>query len=555
MNYFFFKEQSQITSPFKQYLNLLIIADQEADVKNMVSIITEAHLFFNYEVISSQITDLGAIINKYDAIIFNYSESINLNKSPLETLKWLFNFTQYIPIILITNSLGDELALQCLTSGISGYLLRDKLNQLPQTIYQSIQIFAQQKKIQQQLIINHLRVKSKDFFLLSDFCQVPISIIEENLRDTKCLIHLIDDNNKIQTSYSSQKNHQQENSLTNWQQILNFYYKSLVKGDLIVLKKFDHNLPEFIKKILPNNDFNNLFLVPLLGDKICLGCLTIQYADKYNQWSENDLNLIEIITQEFSYYLYQNYLKEKMTQQIATLEKETENAKLNQADKLELFSNLTHELRTPLTGILGFAKMLNEQIYGQLNSKQIQYVQGIIQSGQHLLELLNDLLDLSKIDATKEELFIEKIAVEDICLASFAIVEQIAVEKQLELKLEIAPEISFCECDQRRLKQILINLLSNAIKFTETGTITLKVTAEIPQIAFSVIDTGIGIKKEDQTKLFQPFVQLQTPLHKQYKGTGLGLVLSRKLAQLHGGDITLSSELGKGSCFTLYLPL
>jgi signal transduction histidine kinase len=211
-------------------------------------------------------------------------------------------------------------------------------------------------------------------------------------------------------------------------------------------------------------------------------------------------------------------------------------------------------LRTPLTGILGFAKMLNEQIYGELNPKQLQYTHAIIESGKHLLELINDILDLSKIEAEKEALLIEKIAVEDICLASLSVVKQLAQEKNLALKLEINEKIGFCFCDQKRVKQILINLLSNGIKFTETGTITLKVTLEKSDIAFSVIDTGIGIKQEDQRKLFQPFVQLQTPIHQKYKGTGLGLALSLKLAKLHGGNLTLSSELEKGSCFTLYLP-
>jgi signal transduction histidine kinase len=226
----------------------------------------------------------------------------------------------------------------------------------------------------------------------------------------------------------------------------------------------------------------------------------------------------------------------------------------NQTTKLELFCNLTHELRTPLTGILGFAKMLNEQIYGELNPKQLQYTHAILESGKHLLELINDLLDLSKLEAAKEELLIEKIAVEDVCLASISVIEQLAQEKNLNLKLEINEQVSFCFCDQKRVKQILINLLSNAIKFTQVGTITLRVILEKKNIVFSIIDTGIGIKQEDQSKLFQPFVQLQTPIYQQYKGTGLGLALSLKLAKLHGGNITFTSELGKGSCFSFILP-
>ncbi|BFM40285.1 HAMP domain-containing sensor histidine kinase [Synechocystis sp. LKSZ1] len=218
-------------------------------------------------------------------------------------------------------------------------------------------------------------------------------------------------------------------------------------------------------------------------------------------------------------------------------------------------SHLHHELRTPLTGILGFSKMLKEELYGPLNDKQRQYVQGILLSGEHLLSLVNDFLDLAKIDARREELFLEVVAVEDLCWAALSMVQINAREKGLDLKLEIAPEVDFCRVDQKRVKQILLNLLSNAIKFTLEGGVTLRVERQGEFLTLAVIDTGIGIEAADQAQLFQPFKQLKHPLNRQTKGTGLGLVLSRKLAQLHGGDIYLESCPGQGSCFTLQLPL
>lgn len=128
-------------------------------------------------------------------------------------------------------------------------------------------------------------------------------------------------------------------------------------------------------------------------------------------------------------------------------------------------------------------------------------------------------------------------------------------QRGLQLSLEIAPDVSTCIADRRRLKQILVNLLSNAVKFTDTGSVTLRVKQTEQTIEFSVIDTGIGIATADQSSIFQPFQQLDSSLSRKYEGTGLGLALSRKLARLHGGDITLQSELGRGSCFTLHLPL
>lgn len=241
--------------------------------------------------------------------------------------------------------------------------------------------------------------------------------------------------------------------------------------------------------------------------------------------------------------------------QISLLEEE--NAMLQDEETFpssDYFSHLNHELRSPLANILQFAKMLKAQHFGPLNQKQAEYMSGIITSSNHLFELINDYLDIAKIDANSEELYIEKIAVEDICDAATVMIQGKAKEKDLQLILDIAPEVDFCHADSLRLKQILINLLSNAIKFTEQGSVTLKVVAIPHWLTFSVIDTGIGISEADATKLFQPFQQLNTPLHRKQKGTGLGLALSRKLAQLHGGDITLQSEEGKGSCFTLSLP-
>ncbi|CCQ52592.1 Circadian input kinase A [Crocosphaera watsonii WH 8502] len=199
--------------------------------------------------------------------------------------------------------------------------------------------------------------------------------------------------------------------------------------------------------------------------------------------------------------------------------------------------------------------MLKQELYGPLNEKQKEYVNGIRVSGEHLLALVNDFLDLSKIEADKEELFLENVTVEDICLATISIIQPKADEQNIDIILKVSEQVDFCTVDQRKIKQILINLMSNAIKFTEEASVTLQVEKVDNWLKFCVIDTGIGIKEEDQKKLFQPFQQIHSKLSRQHKGTGLGLALSRKLAQLHEGELTLTSEYGKGSCFTLELPL
>lgn len=301
-----------------------------------------------------------------------------------------------------------------------------------------------------------------------------------------------------------------------------------------------------------------LFL-PCFYEQQNLGGIGIAKPTDLKHWPLHYLTGFRAIADQYAFQVYhwqrmiqsQEHLTEKL--QSLTLKLE-EMMKLEQ-EKNETFSHIHHELRTPLTGILGFSRMLKDELYGPLNDKQKQYIQGIYNSGEHLLSLVNDFLDMAKLDACREELFLEMVAVEDICLASFSMVQSRAKEQGLALTLELGEGVGICMADQKRLKQILINLLSNAIKFTEVGSVTLRVEGDRQELRFAVIDTGIGISPHHQTQLFQPFSQIPNPLSRKHKGTGLGLALSKKLAQLHGGDITLQSEVGKGSCFTLHLPL
>lgn len=225
----------------------------------------------------------------------------------------------------------------------------------------------------------------------------------------------------------------------------------------------------------------------------------------------------------------------------------------NQA-KTEFLANMSHELRTPLTSIIGLSSVLLEQIFGSLNAKQEQYISIISTCGYQLLDLINDLLDISKIEAGRAELKLETLNIEAVCQESLCLVRQQAINQGLLLILEIESDLITCVADQRCLKQILLNLLANSIKFTDSGSITLSVSQSLGYIQFAVKDTGIGISPEQQENLFQPFRQLDNRINRQYKGTGLGLVLAKNLAQLHGGDIIVDSELGIGSCFTLRLP-
>ena len=226
--------------------------------------------------------------------------------------------------------------------------------------------------------------------------------------------------------------------------------------------------------------------------------------------------------------------------------------------KDEFLANMSHELRTPLNSIIGLSESLLEQRIDPLSAQQQRSMQVIASSGHHLLDLITDILDLSKIEVGKFEYRPQLVLVDDLCRSSLAFINSQAIKKSIEVSYENDTSIVSLAADPRRLKQILINLLSNAVKFTyEKGKVALKVNTnpEQDRIEFSVIDTGIGIAQEDIGRLFQPFVQLDSTLNRQFDGTGLGLTLVQKLADLHGGSVEVESEPGRGSRFTIFLPL
>ena len=225
--------------------------------------------------------------------------------------------------------------------------------------------------------------------------------------------------------------------------------------------------------------------------------------------------------------------------------------------KSEFLSNMSHEIRTPLNSIIGFSELLEQKTAGELGEKQERYVGNIITSGKFLLDLINDILDLSKVEAGKIELVIEKIAVKKIINDTLTLIKEKATNHKVLLKKEIDPEFDFIEADKLRFRQILFNLLSNAVKFSkeEGGTVTIITKKEEDMAKFSVSDTGIGVREEDMSKLFNEFEQLDSGISRNYGGTGLGLAISKKLVELHGGKIWAESRYGEGSTFTFTLPL
>jgi PAS domain S-box-containing protein len=237
----------------------------------------------------------------------------------------------------------------------------------------------------------------------------------------------------------------------------------------------------------------------------------------------------------------------------------TANAALERAARAkdEFLAAMSHELRTPLNAILGLSEAFQEGVYGDANEAQARALHRIEESGRHLLSLINDILDLSKVEAGQRSLDLQPMVVDEVCRASLRLVQEAAQKKRLEVSYRIDDGLATMLADERTVKQILVNLLSNAVKFTpEGGSVGLDVTLseEEETCTFSVWDTGIGIPEVDQARLFRPFVQLDSSLARRHAGTGLGLALVRRLVELHGGGIRVESEVERGSRFTFVVP-
>jgi signal transduction histidine kinase len=305
---------------------------------------------------------------------------------------------------------------------------------------------------------------------------------------------------------------------------------------------------------------------PLVAGERVLGVVNVE-SPRLDAFSGDDLRLLTTLAGQLAIVFEKARLDAALDEHATLLEQRVQertaelsaaNVELARASRMkdEFLAAMTHELRTPLNAVLGMSGALLEAAYGPLNEKQLKSVQTIEESGRRLLELINNILDLSRLMAGKVELQMEPVRVEEICQMSLQSIQRAAQDKKLGVSLQVDDAETTVQADGRRLRQMLVNLLSNAVKFTpEGGAIGLEVVKDAkPVVHLTVWDTGIGIAPEDIGRLFQPFVQLDSKLSRRYGGTGLGLTLVEWLVRLHGGHVTVESEVGQGSRFTVSLP-
>jgi len=288
--------------------------------------------------------------------------------------------------------------------------------------------------------------------------------------------------------------------------------------------------------------------VPMIAGNRLLGVLDVQ-ADRVNYFSDEDVRIQSSLATQVAIALQNARLYQE---QLETAEQLREFDRL----KSEFLASMSHELRTPLNSIIGFADVLLEGIDGELNERMEEDVRLIRSSGEHLRELIGDILDMSKIEAGMMELRPEAVDVTELVddLKAFARTQFMAYSKDLDFVIEIAPDVERVRADRTRFKQVLYNLVSNAIKFTPDGRVTLSMTTDDGDLLVKVEDTGIGIKEDDLPIVFEQFRQVDGSLTRSSGGTGLGLPISKSLVELHGGEIWVDSEVGVGTTFAFTIP-
>jgi signal transduction histidine kinase/putative methionine-R-sulfoxide reductase with GAF domain len=303
-----------------------------------------------------------------------------------------------------------------------------------------------------------------------------------------------------------------------------------------------------LRDVLLHLDHRALLAVPLISEDRIVGGLVVNRREP-GEFAPDVIDLLRT-------FATQSALAIQNAQLFREIEDKSRQLEAASRHKSEFLANMSHELRTPLNAVIGFSEVLLQRMFGELNAKQDEYLKDIYTSGQHLLSLINDILDLSKIEAGRMELAPAPFHVPTALENAVTLVKERAGRHGIALQLDIDPRLGEIVGDERKVKQVLLNLLSNAVKFTpEGGRITLKAGRRDGAVEIAVTDTGIGIAPEDQAAIFEEFRQVGSDETRKQEGTGLGLTLAKKFVELHGGRIWVESELGRGSTFTFTLPM
>ncbi|MEM7726289.1 MAG: GAF domain-containing sensor histidine kinase [Cyanobacteria bacterium P01_A01_bin.45] len=454
---------------------------------------------------------------------------------------------------------------------------------------------ALKKQIYQEKLLNQVTTQIRKSLDLSVIMATALARVREFLDLDRLVIYKFQQSNL--TNQSSEYNHQQKNneseqdggyivyevkrtdtipSVLNHQEKKCFAsnskcWEKYLQGFILAVDDVEktYRLEKCLLDFLHQVQVRAKLAAPIMFEDKLWGLLIAHQCDAPYNWTESDKSLIASVAEQMAIAIHQAELMRSLTLEKETLEKRVNDRTVELHDALvaaeaanrlrsEFLATISHELLTPLTYVIGMSSTLLRWSFGELSKRQRDYLQTIHDSGEHLLEMINDILDLSQIEAGKAALNISEFSLCDIAQSAIDSIIQKAEAQGINLILDfqIESQKDNFKADARRVKQILWNLLSNAIKFTaENGEVRLRLWIEDNTAVFQVEDTGIGIPQEELPLLFEKFHQLDTSYRRRYGGTGLGLALTKQLIEMHRGRIDVDSSVGIGSIFTVWIPM